>query len=170
MTPAIEIAGFGSAYDAHAVNMNTPASDGARAAIRLALQMAGIDPTQVACIIASASGSRDGDAVEAHALQQVFGDALPGIPICAPKAAFGEMMGGSGSLCAIVAALALTRQCLAPTAGYEGSAYGLKLSNVTQPIDGDYALVNALGCDGNNVALVLRRLPGAPRHELSRPA
>jgi hypothetical protein len=41
---------------------------------------------------------------------------------------------------------------------------------VTQPINGDYALVDALGCDGNNVALVLRRLPDAPRYESSSQA
>jgi 3-oxoacyl-(acyl-carrier-protein) synthase len=171
VTPTVEIAGFGSAYDAHAANMNAAgACDGARVAIRQALQMAGIDPSQVACIIASSSGSREGDATEAHALHQVFGDALQGIPICAPKAGFGEAMGGSGALCAVVAALALARQCLAPTAGCDGSAYGLRLSNLAQPIDGDYALVDALGCDGNNVALVLRRRQDAPRHEPGRPA
>lgn len=166
ITPMVEIAGFGSAHDAHAMNAYAPACDGARAAIRQALHIAAIEPAQVACITASASGSREGDAMEARALHQVFGDALPTIPICAPKASFGEAMGGSGAFCSVVAALALSRQCLAPTAGCDGSAYGLRLSNVAQPIDGDYALIDGFGCDGNNVALVLRRLRDAAQHEL----
>jgi hypothetical protein len=97
----VEIAGFGSAHDAHAINNSAPACDGARAAIRQALHVAAIEPAQVACITASASGSREADAMEARALHQVFGDALSTIPICAPKAGFGEAIGSSGALCAV---------------------------------------------------------------------
>ncbi len=96
--------------------------------------------------------------MEASALRNVFGSSLGNIPcVSCPKAATGEVMGGSGAFCAIVAGLALQRQQAPPTAGFSESQSGLLLSNAAQPFSGDYALVNAFSCDGNNAALVIRR-------------
>ena len=89
-------------------------------------------------------------------LRQVFGERLSTIPVCAPKAAFGECMGVSGALCAVVGGLALEHQCAPPTAGFSGSDSGLRLSAEAQPVTGEYALINAFGCDGNNASLVIR--------------
>jgi 3-oxoacyl-(acyl-carrier-protein) synthase len=87
----------------------------------------------------------------------VFGDRAAEIPVCAPKAAFGEVLGASGALSALVGGLALARQEAPPTAGFARSEYNLKLAAAPQPFQGDYALVNCFGCDGNNAALVVRR-------------
>jgi len=89
-------------------------------------------------------------------LRQVFGSRLAQIPICAPKAAFGEALGASGALCAVTAGLALARRSLPPTAGFRAAAPDLRLSSDSQEIQGEYALVNCFGCDGNNAALVLK--------------
>ena len=51
---------------------------------------------------------------------------------------------------------ALLRQSVAPTAGITGQSEGLRLSSHPQPFSGEFALVNAFGCDGNNAAVVLR--------------
>src|SRR6266513_3034693 len=119
-----------------------------------ALMFSDIAPEQVACIIASASGSRAGDAMEARALDAVFGARLADIPICAPKAAFGEAMGASGAMGAVVAGLALLQQQIPPTAGAVGNGHNLRISGEAAAISGEYALVNAFGCDGNNASLV----------------
>ena len=95
---------------------------------------------------------------QARALARVFGERLAEIPVCAPKAAVGETLGASGALGAFVAALALSKQCLPPTARFENDEYGLRLSAGVQELRGTYALVNAFGCDGNHAALLLRRL------------
>ena len=136
-TPWLEVLGFGC-FALHA--------DGAAEAMRQALEKSAIAPEQVACIVSSASGSRTGDEMEARALERVFGKQLAKIPVCAPKAAFGETMGAAGALCAVVAGLSLHRQQIPPTAGFTASL----------PISGEYALVNAFGCDGNNASLVIR--------------
>ncbi len=145
--PWVEVRGFGSAHDA----------EGATSAIRQALDDTGIEPGQIGCIIASAGGSRPGDEMEARALRNVFGDTLGEIPMTAPKAALGETMGASGAFGAAIAALALRRQCIAPTAGFQDSGAGLRLSAERQSFEGEYALVNAFGCDGNNAAMVMSR-------------
>jgi 3-oxoacyl-[acyl-carrier-protein] synthase II len=156
--PWAEIAGFGCAQDANSISAFAPRAEGATAAIQAALESAGIGNDQIACIIASASGSRPADEMESCALENIFGARLPDVPVCAPKAALGELLGAAGAVGALIAALALQKQRLAPTAGADDShAYGVRLSGQAQTLHGDYALVNAFSCDGNNAALVLRR-------------
>jgi 3-oxoacyl-[acyl-carrier-protein] synthase II len=147
-TPVLEISGFGAAHDAHNIQAYRVRAEGATSAIQQALLAAGITPDAIGCVIACASGSPAGDEMELRALRNVFGARLDSIPVCAPKAAFGEALGASGALCALTAGLALAKGGVPPA--------GL-LSNVTD-VAGEYALVNCFGCDGNNAALVLKGL------------
>jgi 3-oxoacyl-[acyl-carrier-protein] synthase II len=156
--PWAEIAGFGCSQDARSTRMFQTSAEGATAAIETAIQSARIKPSQIACVIAAASGSRAGDDMELKALTNVFGSRLAELPVYAPKAALGESLGASGAFAALVGAMALEKQCLPPTAGTDGEGTeGLRLSSSAQAIHGDYALINAFGCDGNNAAMVLRR-------------
>lgn len=148
MPPWFEVCGFGTANDA--------SPEGAEAAIQQALEETAIGPGEIGCIIASANGSR-ADALESRALRCVFGHHLETIPVSAPKAAIGEAMGASGAFCAVTAGLALQRQQAPPTAGFIATDSGLRLSSEPQPFQGEYALINAFSCDGNNAALVIRR-------------
>ncbi len=155
--PLLELAGFGSAHDAMSMDAYNVRAHGATAAISEALRSAGIGPEAIGGVIASANGSRTGDAMEANALRAVFGEKLADLPVCAPKAAFGECLGVSGALLAITGGIAIRRGLLPPTAGFEASDCGLGLSASPQPVHGDYLLVDCFGCDGNNAALVLKR-------------
>lgn len=146
-TPWLEICGFGSTQAAYRIDGFDLRGDGAAEAMEQALDASAIAPVEVSCIVASASGSRAGDEMERRAIERVFRRPLHDLPVCAPKAAFGEAMGASGALCAVVAGLALQERSLPPTRGFRDTA---------SPIEGDYALVNAFGCDGNNASLVIR--------------
>lgn len=147
--PLLKLCGFGEAQD------EFPTQECGAAAIRQSLQNSAIEPAQIACIVATANGTLCVDEAEARALETVFGPVLPQIPVCAPKAAFGEAMGASGAFCALIAGLALMRQSLPPTANHGGAGL-LNLSSQTQPIRGEYALVNAFSYDGNATSLVVR--------------
>jgi 3-oxoacyl-[acyl-carrier-protein] synthase II len=155
--PLWEIAGAGSAHDGYPVKAGDANESGARTAIATALEKAGIESGQVACIVSGANGSEAMDQMEAHVLQQVFGSRLSGIPVCAPKAAMGEASGASGALNSVIAGIALQKQSLPPTPNYQENAYGLHMSAESLPVEGDYALVNAFGFDGIHSALVLKR-------------
>jgi 3-oxoacyl-[acyl-carrier-protein] synthase II len=156
MTPLYEICGFGGAHDGEDLTYNVRA-EGAMASIRQALETAGITADAIGCIIASANGSRAGDEMEARALRTVFNGRLNSIPVCAPKAALGETMGAGGAIGALIAGLALDRQEVPPTAGFLQTDTGLSLSASAQKFSGEYALINAFSCDGNNAALVIRK-------------
>jgi 3-oxoacyl-[acyl-carrier-protein] synthase II len=156
-TPWGELSGFGCAHDAQSIHAYRVRAEGATAAIRSALHDSGIGPEQIGAIVSGASGSEAGDEMEARALATVFGDRLQRIPVCAPKAAFGEAMGASGALCALVGAIALQRGSVPPTSGFSSADSALRLASESQDVDGEFILVNAFGCDGNNASLVLRR-------------
>jgi 3-oxoacyl-[acyl-carrier-protein] synthase II len=147
-TYSVEILGFGQAQ------AETTTTQSGAAAIRGALKSAGVNASQVSCIIASADGIASLDSAEEQALKEVFGDALANIPACAPKAALGETMGSGGILGAIAGALAIERKSVPPTVGYAGGA-ALRLSSEAQPMQGAYALVNAFSYDGNVMSMVL---------------
>ncbi len=154
--PLVEILGFGAAHNAHVGGGYQVRGTGATSAIAGALEQSGIGADGISCIVASANGSRTGDEMEARALCNVFGTRLRDIPACAPKAALGESMGASGALCATVAGIALRRQEVPPTAGFTSSETAVKLSAKPQKIAGEFALINAFSCDGNNASLVIR--------------
>lgn len=145
--PRFEICGFGTTNDVR--------PEGAAAAVGQALEETGIGPGDIGCIIAGANGT-PADAVEARALRCVFGERLGRIPVSAPKAAIGETMGASGAFGAVAAGLALERQEAPPTAEFHSTEFGLQLSSKSQPFEGEYALIDALSCEGNNAALVIR--------------
>jgi 3-oxoacyl-[acyl-carrier-protein] synthase II len=155
--PLAAIAGFGCAHDAYSTHAFDPRAVAATEAVQTAIESAGIEAAQIACIISAASGSRSGDEMEARALANVFGAGLREIPACAPKAALGETLGAAGALHALVGVLALLRQCLPPTASISGASSPVRLAATEQTFKGEYALVNAFSCDGNNAAMILRR-------------
>ena len=171
--PWAEISGFGCAQDAHSARAFHLRAEGASEAIRIAMESAEIEPRQVACIVSAGSGSPAGDEMEARALANVFGACLAEIPTCAPKAAVGETLGAAGALGALIGAMALRRQSAPPTAGLrDGNPSrdrkratfpgGIRLAAEEQDFQGEYALVNAFSCDGNNAAMILRRVASEP--------
>jgi len=152
-----EVAGVGVAHDAHAINRYVTRADGAVRALNQALADAGLRPEQVSAIVSSAGGSRGGDAMELDALLQVFGDSLSRIPVCCPKAAYGETLGVSGALGVGVGLEILRTGTVPPTARVNAAPEGLSLSEKVQESRGGNVLVNAFSCDGANAALVIRQ-------------
>lgn len=151
--PLLEVLGFGAAHDGAAAAAIHSKGRGAADAMREAITSAGISPAEVSCIFASANGARLGDEIEARALDEVFSGNPP--PVCAPKAFWGEAMGASGALAALAAGVALERGLLPPTPSHRATDYALQLSASAQPLASGPALINALGCDGINVSLVI---------------
>jgi 3-oxoacyl-(acyl-carrier-protein) synthase len=152
VVPLFEICGFGAAYEPRGRRKQAAAS--AADAMRQALAEAGISAGEVACVIASANGSPETDEMEACALRTVFGCRLDQVPVCAPKAIYGETMGAGGALAVLSAGLALSRG-LAPPNVDSGGAAGINLKSVAQPINGRNVLINAFGCDGNHASMVI---------------
>jgi 3-oxoacyl-[acyl-carrier-protein] synthase II len=82
---------------------------------QIALEHAGLPAAQIGSINADASGRLFGDAAEAQAIRQVFGDT----PVVANKGHFGNLGPGTSLVETVAAILSLQHRCLPPTMNFE---------------------------------------------------
>lgn len=125
--------------------------------MRNALADAGCNAEDIGSINAHATSTPLGDQSELTALGEVFGDALPRIPISANKSQIGHSLGASLILALILAAEAMTHDVVLPTLNYVADE---RLPNAwapTQAIEREHhlTLINSFGFGGTNVSFVL---------------
>jgi 3-oxoacyl-[acyl-carrier-protein] synthase II len=87
-----EVLGYGESCDAS--HMSTPLPVGMAAAMGRALHDAGLPPGEIDYVCAHATGTPQGDAAEAEATMQTFGDR---VPVSSLKGHFGHMLAACGS-------------------------------------------------------------------------
>jgi len=126
-----------------------------------ALRAAGVTPAEVDLVCSGASGSRPGDAAEAHAIADVLGGAAARVPVSAPKANLGDSWDASGLVQAVSAISAMESGKAPPIVGLEdaevpGPNYLLEEASLAV----HHALVTSISHDGACSALVLSRPHG----------
>lgn len=159
-----EVAGYGVNTDAYHPTAPRPDGAGAAACMRRALAGAGVGPDDVGYVNAHGTGTKRGDVAETTALAEVFG--VGAVPVSSTKALTGHLLGASGVLEAAVTALALGRGLLPPTYHLDDPDPECEADHVRaapRPTRTDHALTNSFGFGGQNVSLLLRRLPEPAR-------
>jgi 3-oxoacyl-[acyl-carrier-protein] synthase II len=150
-----EVAGFGGAYDTHALISLNPEGRAPRLAMQAALREA--QASEVDLVVGHASATPIGDLSEGRAINAI------GTPaVTAVKGSTGHLVGAAGALNACVAALAVARGAIPPTVGFQQRDPEIDLDVVTETREGPVssALALARGFEGQNVALVFRSLNG----------
>jgi 3-oxoacyl-[acyl-carrier-protein] synthase II len=151
--------GWGTATDAHHVTAPHPEGAGALAALRGALETAGVSAETVDYVNAHGTGTPQNDAVEVAVLRRALGARLARVPVSSSKSQLGHCLGAAGALEAVVTALALRDGILPPTIGLrEPDANCAELDFVTTPgrrAALGVALSSSYGFGGHNVTLVL---------------
>ena len=125
-----EVLGYGITSDAKGMGRWDRDGEGIERAMRLAIEMAGLQPTDVKAVWASATGLRAADRAEERAIRRVFGD---DVEVLAPKRLLGEPMGAGASLNTVLA---------------------LKSWDEREDLRGP-ALVNSLSLGGTNFSILL---------------
>ncbi|HAE46495.1 MAG: hypothetical protein CMO30_11895 [Tistrella sp.] len=128
------------------------------ACMRLALEDAGVDPTDLGAVMAQASGMITGDAIEAAAIAELTGSHRP--PVTSVKGATGYVFAANGPVSTVAALGALSRGRLPPVAGFrapsEDTACIDVVAGAPRDIDpGRPVLVNSFGFGGINASLVV---------------
>jgi minimal PKS chain-length factor (CLF/KS beta) len=128
-------------------------------AMRLAIQRAGRDPSDVDVVFPDAVGVPECDLVEATAIRSVLGD---DVPVTTQKGQLGRMYQGGAAVDVATALQAIRSDTLPPTPGMTDVAPGCELNFVRTPTATrtSLALINARGYDGYNTSLVLGRYDG----------
>lgn len=155
--PLARLLGAGISSDAY--HMVAPAPDGLRAgaAMKRAMETAGLSPKDIQHVNAHATATPIGDTAEANALRVAgVGEAA----VYAPKGALGHSIGAVGALESILTVLTLRDGVIPPTLNYETPDPEIDLDVVAgEPRYGDYqyAINNSFGFGGHNVALAFGR-------------
>lgn len=114
--PLAELAGFGMSADAG--DIVAPSVDGMAAAMRLALEDAGLAPDRIDYVNAHGTGTQANDRCETRALRQVFGAHAQALAVSSTKAVHGHALGAAGALELVAAIGALREQVVPPTAHF----------------------------------------------------
>lgn len=156
-----EVVAYGSGADAHQVLTPHPDGRGLVHALRGALRQAGTTPEDITYTATHGSATPLGDTSEARALRTVFGAAVDRFMGSTVKPAIGHLVGGAGAVNVAVAALAVHGGAVPPTLNFEEPLPDCDLDWVPgegREVPVEQALAIARGLEGQNVALLLRRV------------
>ena len=150
--------GAGASSDGHHMSSPHPEGHGAVAAMRAALDSAGLAPGQIDYVNMHGTGTRANDAMEDRAIARIFGDA---VPCSSTKGWTGHTLGASGALEAAISAICVESGLVPGCLGLErvdpSFASGIVVANREARVD--RVLSNSFGFGGSNCALVIGRLP-----------
>lgn len=154
-----EIAGYGTTCDAYHITSPAPSGEGAAAAMKMAIDEAGIKPEQVDYINAHGTGTPLNDDFETKAVKIVFGDDTK-VPVSSTKSMTGHLLGAAGAIEAVICTKAVQDNFIPPTIGYKVPDEALDLDyvpNVGREAELDYVLSNSLGFGGHNGAILIKK-------------
>lgn len=153
-----ELIGYGTTADSG--HPTQPTQAGQARSMASALADANVDPVQVHYIHAHGTATKLNDLVETRAVKQVFGPDSSRIPISSTKSMVGHMVGAAGSFGVIVAANAVARREIPPTAHLEHPDPECDLDyvpKVARRLDRlETAMTNAFGFGGTSATLLLK--------------
>ena len=153
-----EVLGYGATADAYHMTAPHPEGVGAKRALRLAMQQAGVSASDVSYINAHGTSTPLGDAAETGAIKEVFGADAP--PVSSTKSMTGHLLGGAGAVEAVFCVRALETGILPPTINLTDPDPVCDLDyvpNVARKGDPAVVMSNSFGFGGHNATLVLGR-------------
>lgn len=155
-----EIVGYGRNDDAY--HITTPAPGGITQAkcMKLALDDAGLKPTEIDYINAHGTSTQFNDKGETEAIKNLFGEHAYKIPVSSTKSMTGHMLGAAGGVEAVATIMAIETGIVHPTINYETPDEGLDLNyvpNKFQEREVNAAISNSFGFGGHNACIVLKK-------------
>jgi len=148
------IMGASVTSDGYHIVAPDPNGQQAGAAITRAVQLAGLQPSDIDHINAHATGTSVGDVAEGKAINRAMGGHRPAV--YAPKSALGHSVGAVGAVESILTVMALRDGVIPPTLNLRNLDPEIDLDVVAgEPRTGDfhYAVNNSFGFGGHNVAI-----------------
>ena len=156
-----ELAGVGMNSDAYHMTAPSENGRGARDCMLLALEDAGLNPTDVDYINAHGTSTPAGDIAETKGIKGAIGDYAYKLADSSTKSMTGHMLGAAGGAEAIFSLLAVRDQVAPPTINYETPDPDCDLDcvpNRARNMKIDVALSNSFGFGGTNGTLIMRRV------------
>ncbi len=158
-----ELVGYGLTSDAHHITAPHPEGAGAIRCMQMALDQAGMAPSEVGYINAHGTSTPPNDRIETLAVKAVFGaDGATPPPVSSTKSMTGHLLGAAGAIEALACIQVLQTDTLPPTINYEVADPDCDLDyvpNTARAARVDAVLSNSFGFGGHNGTLVFKRYP-----------
>jgi 3-oxoacyl-[acyl-carrier-protein] synthase II len=154
-----EVVGYGLSGDAYHITAPAEDGDGAYRSMRMALERAGVEPSDVQYINAHGTSTM-GDEIELAAVERLFGNAAGKLAMSSTKSAIGHLLGAAGAVEAIFSVLAIRDNIAPPTLNLDHPSVDTPVNLVPHKAQArriDTALSNSFGFGGTNASLLLRR-------------
>jgi 3-oxoacyl-[acyl-carrier-protein] synthase II len=155
-----EIVGYGINCDAYHMTNPSEGGVGASDCMNMALEWAGMKPSDIDYINAHGTSTGAGDIAETMAVKRSFGADAKKVWVSSTKSMMGHLLGAAGSVEAALCVLALRDGAVPPT---------INLENPSAECDLDYVpkqarekrlsavLTNSFGFGGTNASLIFKR-------------
>ncbi len=158
-----EIVGYGRNDDAY--HITTPAPGGLTQCkcMKLALDDAGLKPTEIDYVNAHGTSTHFNDQSETEAIKLLFGEHAYKLAISSTKSMTGHMLGAAGGIEAVATVLSVENDIVHPTINYETPDDGLDLNyvpNVAQSRTVNAAISNSFGFGGHNACVAFKKFIG----------
>lgn len=155
-----ELVGYGATCDANHITAPIEDGSGAAKAMELAMNEAGIQPSDVTYINAHGTSTHLNDLVETRAVKAAFGDAAKDVVINSTKSMIGHLLGAAGGVEFVTCVKSIQDGFIHQTIGSVESEEECDLNYaigapVEKPVE--YAMSNSLGFGGHNASLLIRK-------------
>ena len=158
-----ELVGYGATADAF--HITSPAEDGAGAAraMELAMEEAGVQPSEVEYINAHGTSTHHNDLFETRAIHKAFGDAAKNLVVNSTKSMIGHLLGAAGGVEFVTCVKSLEEGFIHQTVGTTEPDEECDLNYaIGAPVEKEirYAMSNSLGFGGHNATLLVKKYEG----------
>ncbi len=157
-----EVVGAGLTADAHHITAPHPEGLGAKNVMKLAIEDAGIDVTDIDYINVHGTSTPLGDIAETKAIKSLFGDHAYNLNISSTKSMTGHLLGAAGVIETIACIMSVKNDIVPPTINHETNDPDIdeKLNltlNKAQKRTVNYALSNTFGFGGHNASMLVKK-------------
>lgn len=155
----MKLLGAGSSTDGYHISAPEPEGKGAKTAIRLALNDAGLNPDDVGYVNLHATGTVLNDAMEHKVIRDVFGDR---VPVSGTKHLTGHTLGAAGVVEAYIAYLIFRHGLKLPALNYlehmpSHEFDDIHLVKKPEELRRPVIMSNNFAFGGNNISLIFGR-------------
>jgi 3-oxoacyl-[acyl-carrier-protein] synthase II len=158
-----EVAGTAMTADAYHMSATHPEGEGAKHAMQLALEEAGLSASDVDYINAHATSTPVGDLSEIQAIRNLFKEDSPNVMISSTKSMTGHLLGAAGAIEAIACILSIKHGVIPPTINttdldraIPADEINIVLNNAVEK-DVNVAMSNNFGFGGHNAIAIFKK-------------
>ncbi len=154
-----EMGGYGATCDANHLTAPHPQGRGAIRALQIAIETAGLTPTDIDYVNAHGTSTPINDPIETLAIKAVFGEHARKLKVSSTKSMTGHLLGAAGGIEAILSVKAIRDQFFPPTRNLDEPDPECDLDYVPHMgYEGRIrtAVSNALGFGGHNSVVLFK--------------